>query len=70
MKGLLAHKWVVAVAALVLTLAIGAGAWAVTGKLSTRPAGPARRDSGEQWASARVRSSASARETPSTCVPM
>lgn len=31
MKGLLAHKWVVAVAALVLTLAIGAGAWAVTG---------------------------------------
>lgn len=31
MKGLLAHKWVVAVAALVLTLAIGAVAWAVTG---------------------------------------
>ncbi len=30
MKGLFAHKWVVAVAALVLTLAMGAGAWAVT----------------------------------------
>ncbi len=31
MKRLFQHKWVVAVGAIVLTLAIGAGAWAATG---------------------------------------